>query len=130
MKLKYILFSGAFFALCSVAVGALGAHALKAVLSAKQLDWISTAAQYQMYHSLALIALSALMTSAGKTRLFSLVCYSFLIGILLFSGSLYLLVATQWKWLVFLTPIGGFAFILGWLLLMIGACQYSVSQDR
>lgn len=130
MKLKHVLFCGALGALLSVAIGAFGAHGLKAVLSVKELGWISTATQYQMYHSLALVALSALMLSMGESRLLLLSCYSFILGILLFSGSLYLLAAIGSKWLVFFTPLGGVAFIIGWLLLMIGAFRLQAGRDN
>ncbi len=133
MKLKYMLLCAALCALISVVMGAVASHALKALLVAKELAWISTAAQYQMYHSLAVIALVLLMLRLGKQCFLMMAGYSFLTGIVMFSGSLYLLALLSGssiaKWLVYFTPLGGLAFILGWILMMVGVCKLSFSSD-
>ena len=101
--------TGALFAALGVAAGAFGAHGLRAMLAEPLLLIYETAVRYQMYHALALVALGAL---AGSL---------FTLGILLFSGSLYLLVLTGTRPLGILTPIGGSCFIAGWLWLAISA---------
>lgn len=117
-----------FFALGSlsagiaVAAGAFGAHALRARLPVADLAIYETAARYQMYHALALIAVAwacqrwpgALPQWAG---------WLFVAGTLLFAGSLYLLVFTGQRWLGAVTPLGGVAFLAGWACLMIQALR-------
>lgn len=129
MKLKYLLMCATFCALLSVVMGAMASHALKASLSVKELGWISTAAQYQMYHSLAIISVVLLMLNVGKQQHLLMAGYGFLAGIVMFSGSLYLLALEGARWLVYLTPLGGFAFIFGWLMMMLGVFKLSFSDD-
>ncbi len=107
---------GALLAAAAVAAGAFGAHALAGRLPADRLDIYHTAARYQMYHALAVLAAAwaadrfpgAAATAAG---------WLFLAGIIVFCGSLYLLAAGGPRWLGAITPVGGLAFILGWLAL-------------
>ena len=107
---------GALLAFLAVAAGAFGAHALRERLSPDLLDVFETAARYQMYHALALFAVAwaadrwpgAATTAAG---------WLFLGGIVLFSGSLYLLSLSGVRWLGAITPLGGLAFLAGWLAL-------------
>ena len=99
-----------------VALGAFGAHGLRNTLSAADLATFEIGVRYQMYHALALLAVAwaverwggPLTTAAG---------WSFVVGIVVFSGSLYMLVLTGPRWLGAITPIGGVALILGWALL-------------
>jgi uncharacterized membrane protein YgdD (TMEM256/DUF423 family) len=114
----------AFSAAFAVSLGAFGAHALKAHVSADDLAIWQTAVTYHMWHSLALLALGVLVktTSDAKPLLWS--ARSLLIGIIIFSGSLYLLVLTDTRWLGAITPIGGVAFIIGWLLLVKAAWSF------
>jgi uncharacterized membrane protein YgdD (TMEM256/DUF423 family) len=97
-----------------VAAGAFGAHALRARLGPSDLVTFETAVRYQMYHALALL-LTGLLTDrevrVGASG------WLFLAGIVLFSGSLYLLTLGGLRWMGAVTPLGGLAFILGWLLL-------------
>ncbi|WP_188858616.1 DUF423 domain-containing protein [Marinobacterium nitratireducens] len=101
----------------AVALGAFAAHGLKSQLAPALLEVFQTAVQYQFYHSLAwlLVALAGLFGQAGKRLRFSGYCFG--IGILLFSGSLYVLALGGVHWLGAVTPLGGVAFLLGWLLL-------------
>ena len=110
--------TGALFAALGVAAGAFGAHGLRAILAEPLLLIYETAVRYQMYHALALVALGAL---AGRLppRAITVSGSLFTLGILLFSGSLYLLVLT--RPLGILTPIGGSCFIAGWLWLAVSA---------
>jgi uncharacterized membrane protein YgdD (TMEM256/DUF423 family) len=106
------------FAGLSVAAGAFGAHGLREVVPERDLAIFETAAQYQMYHALALLGVAWGRTRwPGKTV--DLAGNLFVAGILLFSGSLYVLVLTNTRWMGAITPFGGLAFMAGWLLLGI-----------
>ena len=105
---------GALSACLSVAAGAFGAHALKASFSPEALVTWETAARYQMYHALAMLAVG-LAAQALRTTSLRVAGLLFLIGTLVFSGSLYALVLTGERWLGAITPIGGLALMAGWL---------------
>lgn len=111
------LVSGALSGALAVMAGAFGAHALKARLTAAQLDTWATAVQYHFYHALALIAVGLAMRLLPEASGLQRVGGLFLFGLLAFSGSLYLLALTGVRQLGFITPLGGVAFIAGWLLL-------------
>lgn len=116
---KLILVSGSVLAFLSVALGAFGAHAFKDFLTASsRLGTYETAVQYQMYHALALVLTALLAFYFPKTD-FSWVGISFLFGVFVFSGSLYILCATGIRWLGAITPLGGLGFLAGWLLLIV-----------
>lgn len=108
---------GAVFALIAVALGAFGAHALESRVEPRDIEIWETAVRYQMWHALALLVLAALTTRwpGGGTVLAG---WSFVAGILIFSGSLYALVGTGIRGLGAITPIGGLAFLLGWAALI------------
>lgn len=114
MKIFWIL--GALFALLSVGAGAFGAHGLRARLEPDLLAIFETAARYQMYHALALLATAWAVERWPGTGA-ALAGWLFVAGILIFSGSLYLLVLTGTRWLGAITPIGGVAFLAGWAVL-------------
>jgi uncharacterized membrane protein YgdD (TMEM256/DUF423 family) len=101
----------------AVMFGAFGAHALKGRLDDYALGVFQTAVQYHFYHSLALLAVGILALSQPQTALLKSSGWLFLIGILVFSGSLYLLSITGMRWLGAVTPLGGLAFIAGWACL-------------
>jgi uncharacterized membrane protein YgdD (TMEM256/DUF423 family) len=111
---------GAFSALVSVAAGAFGAHALRARLSPEYLAIFETAARYQMYHALGLmmVAWAATRWPRGLTQQAG---WLFVIGTVLFSGSLYALALTGERWLGAITPLGGVAFLAGWFCLAMSA---------
>jgi uncharacterized membrane protein YgdD (TMEM256/DUF423 family) len=113
---------GALSAFIAVAAGAFGAHALRDRLSATLLDTFQTGAQYQMYHALALLGVGILLArfSTEGSPWLSGAGWLFVAGTILFSGSLYLLALTDTRWLGAITPLGGIAFLLGWLALAIG----------
>ena len=111
---------GALFAAIGVGLGAFGAHALKTRLSAEDLAIFEVAVRYQIYHSLALIGVGAVSSRIDST-LIKVAGWAFVLGILVFSGSLYALVGSGVRVLGAVTPIGGVAFIIGWLLLAIAA---------
>lgn len=113
---------GAISAFISVAAGAFGAHGLRNRLSPELLSVFEVGARYQMYHALALIAVAwALSKWPGSLLVAS--GWFFVIGTLLFSGSLYLLSLTGLKWLGAITPFGGLAFLAGWLCLAWSALR-------
>jgi len=109
---------GAVNAALSVAAGAFGAHALKARLPEALLVTFETGARYQMYHALALIAVGLAM-GARPSSLFSAAGWAFTVGIVLFSGSLYALALSGVRGLGAVTPLGGVAFLTGWVLFAI-----------
>lgn len=111
--IKIIALSGAL----SVAMGAFAAHGLDGILSPRYMDTFRTAVLYQFLHSLALLGIICLPEQLLYSRRQEWVARSFLLGIVLFSGSLYALVFTGVSALGIITPLGGTAFIIGWGLL-------------
>lgn len=107
---------GALSGLIAVGAGAFGAHALKERLSPDALQIWETAARYQMYHALALVAV-ALLLGRGANPWAVRAGWGFVVGTLLFSGSLYTLAWTGLRALGAVTPLGGAAFLAGWLML-------------
>jgi uncharacterized membrane protein YgdD (TMEM256/DUF423 family) len=104
-----------------VALGAFGAHGLNAYLARHELaNTFETAVRYHMIHALA-IFVAAWAADKWAGTLTAWAGYLFVAGIVLFSGSLYLLVATRARWLGAITPLGGAAFLAGWLLLFLAA---------
>ena len=103
--------------LLAVAFGAFGAHALRGRLDAYAMGVFETAVQYHFYHSLALLAVGVLALSQPHTVLLKSSGWLFLLGLVLFSGSLYILSLSGIKWLGAITPLGGLAFIAGWACL-------------
>jgi uncharacterized membrane protein YgdD (TMEM256/DUF423 family) len=124
---KQIIITASVFGMLAVITGAFGAHGLKALLPASQLEVWHTAVQYNFYHVFALLFLSTF--AKFKNRLITLAYYFFTFGIVCFSGSLYLLSCRSilgWGWLIALgpiTPLGGLLFILGWLMLALAALR-------
>jgi len=118
---KLFLVAGSLNAALCIVLGAFAAHGLQAKLSAQSLSAFQTGVQYHFYHSLGLLLVGSLMLqfqTPGSLLKYS--GYSMLAGIVLFSGSLYGLSISPWKWLGPVTPVGGLAFIVAWLLLAIG----------
>ncbi len=113
---------GAALAGLSVVAGAFGAHGLRDVLSPDMLANFETAARYQMYHALALVLLGAIADRL-PARAVSWIGWLFIAGIILFSGSLYLMAFTGLRVLGAITPLGGVAFIAGWALLAVAALR-------
>ena len=113
---RFFALTGCFFALMSVVVGAFGAHFLAARLSPSSLDTLETAARYQMYHALALFFF---VYALGKwpNVITPMTGWLFVVGTIIFSGSLYILLATGQRWMGMVTPIGGTLLILGWVTL-------------
>lgn len=100
----------------SVAAGAFGAHGLKDKVTPRHLEVFETAARYQMYHALALLGVAWLMSRSPMPTL-TAAAWTFLAGIIIFSGSLYALALTGIDKLGAITPIGGLSLLVGWALL-------------
>ena len=107
--------------LLGVALGAFGAHGLKDALSPEARQTYQTAVLYQLIHGLALLAVGWLATLKPMEPLVRTAGWAFVIGVVLFSGSLYLLSVSGAKKLGMITPFGGLAFLLGWICLAIAA---------
>ena len=123
---RRLVIAGACFAMLAVMVGAFAAHGLKPVLNAYSLGLIETAARYQMYHAIALLTVGVISAIPQfSPRWLKLAAIAFILGILLFSGSLYILALSGIKWLGAITPIGGVAFIMGWCALIVAALNSS-----
>ncbi len=122
MKTDFLL-PGAVSAFIGVAMGAFGAHGLKAVLSPDMLAIYQTGVTYQMWHALGLIVIALLDRQTPASGLLRRAGWLMLSGIILFSGSLYLLALTQLRWLGMITPIGGVCFLAAWLSIAIFAAQ-------
>jgi uncharacterized membrane protein YgdD (TMEM256/DUF423 family) len=121
---RWALSSGAALALLAVLSGAFAAHGLKTILDAQQLALFETAARYQMYHALALLVVGILASVRQFSgSLLKLAAFAFILGIFLFCGSLYALALSGITWLGAITPLGGTAFLAGWLALMIAALK-------
>ncbi|QJD80896.1 DUF423 domain-containing protein [Spirosoma rhododendri] len=121
--MKFFIQAGAILGVVGVALGAFGAHALRAMLeSTGRAATFETAVKYQFYHALALVLVGILIQLVGSNptavRLLGWAGYSFLGGTLIFSGSLYVLCFTGITWLGAITPLGGVALIAGWALLL------------
>lgn len=117
---KLLMILGSLNAGLAVLLGAFGAHALKARLSAEMLAVYQTGVQYHFYHALGLLILGLASAQASKSRWLNLSAGFMLSGIILFSGSLYVLALTGTRAWGMVTPFGGLAFILAWLVLAFG----------
>jgi uncharacterized membrane protein YgdD (TMEM256/DUF423 family) len=119
---RFFFVAGTLLAGLGVAAGAFGAHGLEGRVTPDRLDTFHTAVTYQMYHALALLAVGWAVAQGGGPLVHA-AGYCFVGGILVFSGSLYLLVLTDTSWLGAVTPLGGAAFLVGWGLLAWGVWQ-------
>jgi uncharacterized membrane protein YgdD (TMEM256/DUF423 family) len=118
---RTLLLIGAVLGFLGVALGAFGAHALKSRLSPEMLAVFETGVRYQMYHAFAVLIVAAAIGHIGNTRLLVMAGWLFIAGILLFSGSLYVLALTGVGILGAVTPVGGLLFLIGWACLAIFA---------
>lgn len=130
---KRLLPLGGFLGALSVILGALAAHGLKSkletgLITESNLQAFDTAARYQMYHSLALLAM-AFLIEKFHLKLITAAAYCFVIGIILFSGSIYILSTSKLlglehvHWLGPVTPIGGLFFVFGWIFIAISGIK-------
>jgi uncharacterized membrane protein YgdD (TMEM256/DUF423 family) len=120
--MKTFVILGAILGGLSVAAGAFGAHALRAQLEPRMLEVFETAARYQMYHALALFA-AAWLAQQTEAPAAHVAGWAFVVGIVLFSGSLYAMAFTGVRALGAVTPVGGVAFMVGWAALALAALR-------
>ena len=123
--MKTFIIAGAVNAFLAVALGAFGAHGLEGKLEPKYMETWQTGVMYQMFHALGLIAVGIIAGKLNASPLVSWTGWLMLAGIILFSGSLYVLSLSGIKVLGAITPIGGVAFLAAWVLLIIAAVKYA-----
>lgn len=121
---KYFIFLGSLNAFLAVALGAFGAHALKSRLSTDMLEIYHTGVQYHIFHSLGLILIGIIAQWLSQSPLVNWSGGLILAGIIIFSGSLYVLSITGIKIFGAITPIGGIAFLVGWILLAYASLKH------
>ena len=117
--MRWPLVIGALFAALAVAMAAAAAHALESALSPQALGWVETASRFQFWHGLGLIAIGTLARTANPPPKLILPAALLCLGVVLFCGALYLRAFLEIRWITIFAPIGGGAFILGWLSLAI-----------
>jgi uncharacterized membrane protein YgdD (TMEM256/DUF423 family) len=122
--MKLFIIIGAINAFLAVALGAFGAHGLADKLEPKYLEIWKTAVTYQMFHATGLFVIGLLLGKVGESSLFSWSGWLMLVGIILFSGSLYILSVTQMSKLGAITPIGGVCFLAAWILVVVGTLKH------
>lgn len=118
MKKNYFLIIGALMGMLAVIFGAFGAHGLEKMLDPNMLQRFHTGVEYQFYHAFALLA-TGLLREHYSHKLLDSAGYAFMLGVLLFSGSLYLYAMSDITAIAIITPFGGTAFIFGWLFLIL-----------
>ncbi|MDZ7783403.1 MAG: DUF423 domain-containing protein [Halioglobus sp.] len=123
---KLFLSLAALNGMLAVVFGAFAAHALKEKLDPYALGIFQTAVQYHFYHSLALLAVALLALQVPQTTLLRSSGWLFLLGMIIFCGSLYLLGLTGVRWLGAITPLGGLAFVAGWACLLAAGWKLAV----
>ncbi|MBC2254745.1 DUF423 domain-containing protein [Listeria ivanovii] len=121
--MKKTIITGAIFAGLAVLLGAFGAHALKEMLGSYTSTW-ETGVQYQMFHAVGILIVGLLMEKQ-TSRLYTWAVILFSVGIVFFSGSLYVLSISKVAVLGAITPIGGVCFVAGWFLLIMGVSRRS-----
>jgi len=120
---KFFIIAGSLFGTTAVMIGAFGAHALRKILEASgRSETFETAVKYQFYHAIALVLVGIIMFNVNQ-RWLIYSGYSFIGGMLIFSGSLYLLCFTGITKFGMITPVGGLLMIIGWLLLAGGVAK-------
>jgi len=114
---RFFFVAGSIFGFFAVALGAFAAHGLKSRLTPDMLTIFETGVRYHMYHALSLLGVAWAASHWPDSRVYA-AGWAFIFGILIFSGSLYLLSVTGIRWLGAITPIGGVGFLIGWVLLI------------
>jgi len=125
--MKLILTTAAVSGLLAVILGAFGAHVLKGVISPEMLETYKTGVQYHFYHTFVLLAIGILM-NFNQSKILKLSAYLFMIGLILFSGSLYVMAISGIKALGIITPFGGVVWIVAWILLVIHFSKLATSK--
>lgn len=120
---KLFIVLGATMTMLGVILGAFGAHALKSRIPADLMTVFQTGVQYHFYHALGLIMIGIIAFHLPQSGLLKWSGWTMFAGIILFSGSLYVLALTNIKWLGAITPLGGTAFIISWLLVIVAVIK-------
>lgn len=123
MNARPIIATGAVLLALAVAFGAFGAHIVQDMLTPDRFEVYKTGVEYHFYHALGLLFLGLISMHFPGNRWLTWSGYSLITGILIFSGSLYVLTLTDTGWLGAVTPLGGVAFILGWIFLAVGVLK-------
>ena len=123
MEAKQVLVCGAVLAFLGVAFGAMGAHALQAYMDERGEHLFALAAQYHLLHALGLLTLGLTMKLVPETRLLPVAALAMLAGIFVFSGTLYAMALGAPRWFGAITPLGGLALLVAWLLFAIGVAR-------
>lgn len=123
-RLKTFIIIGAINAFLAVALGAFGAHGLEGRVEQKYLEIWKTGVTYQMFHATGLLIVGVLLGRLPANALLSWSGWMMLIGIILFSGSLYVMTLTKISILGAITPLGGLAFLAAWILIIVAAMKY------
>ena len=123
LSVRTILIAGAGFMAFAVGFGAFGAHIVQDILTPDRFEVYQTAVQYHFYHALGLLILGAVISQWGESKWMSRSATCLIGGILIFSGSLYILTLTDTAWLGMITPVGGVFFILGWVFFAMGVAK-------
>jgi len=127
MNFRTTIITGSVFMALAVAFGAFGAHIVESMLTPDRFDVYQTAVQYHFYHALGLLFIGAISQHLSDSSWLRWSGILLTVGIIIFSGSLYLLTLTDTGWLGAITPIGGVAFIGGWISLAVGVSKSSDS---
>ncbi|MGG7619419.1 DUF423 domain-containing protein [Bacillus coreaensis] len=122
--MKTFIIIGAINAFLSVALGAFGAHGLEGRVEQKYLEIWKTGVTYQMFHATGLLIVGVLLGRLPANALLSWSGWMMLIGIILFSGSLYVMTLTKISILGAITPLGGLSFLAAWILIIVAAVKY------
>jgi uncharacterized membrane protein YgdD (TMEM256/DUF423 family) len=120
---KIFLMAASISGFLAVAIGAFGAHGLKQKISEEMMAVYQTGVQYHFYHTLALLGVGILLQQFPHSLALKVSGWGMLVGMLVFSGSLYLLVLSGTRWLGAITPIGGLALLVAWFALAVGIYQ-------
>ncbi|MBP2168089.1 DUF423 domain-containing protein [Erwiniaceae bacterium BAC15a-03b] len=129
MSSRAMLIFSAISGFIFVMFGAFGAHVLSRSLGPQEMAWIHTGLDYQAYHTLAILGLAAAMLRRANIWFYWSSAFLAL-GTVLFSGSLYCLALSHLKMWVWVTPVGGFCFLIGWALMLTGALRLKKRADR
>ena len=129
MTSRAMLIFAAISGLFYVAFGAFGAHVLSQSLGASEMAWIKTGLEYQAFHTLAILGMAAVMLRRANIW-FYWSSALLALGTVLFSGSLYCLALSHFHMWVFVTPLGGTCFLIGWVLMLIGALRLKKKAER
>ena len=125
-----MLFAAGALGLTGVLAGTFGAHGLKGVLTPQLQETFEIGVQYHLIHAVACLALNVVKGATPTCRWITNAAWFWTVGVVIFSGSLYALALTSKHWLGWITPIGGFAFLLGWGCVCLAAIPFRTSQSQ